>query len=64
MDENDLEGTALLEKLAEIGQIDAFYDAVDADDFRKAAQIMRDAGINERTYQAILKQMAEQSGDH
>ena len=31
MDENDFEGTLVLEKLAEVDQLDDFYEAVDAD---------------------------------
>ena len=36
MDENDFEGTLVLEKLAEIDKVDAFYEAIDSDDFAKA----------------------------
>ena len=40
MKEDDLEGTLVLEKLAEIGKVDAFFEAVDSDDFGKAQALM------------------------
>jgi len=33
MDESDFEGTLVLEKLAGINQVEAFFDAIDSDDF-------------------------------
>lgn len=35
MDEKDFEGTLVLEKLAEIGKLDSFFEAIDSDDFDK-----------------------------
>jgi hypothetical protein len=32
MDEKDFEGTLVLERLAEIGRVDDFFDAIDSDD--------------------------------
>ncbi len=39
----------VLEKLAEIGQVDAFYEAIDSDDFERARRLMRRAGIDVET---------------
>ncbi len=57
MEEEDFEGTLVLEKLAEIGERDSFFDAVDGDDFKKAAALMRRAGLDEATIQVVLRKM-------
>ena len=36
MDEDEFEGTLVLEKLAAIGKVEEFFDAVDSDDVRRA----------------------------
>lgn len=64
MDESDFEGTLVLEKLAEIGEVDAFFDAVDADDTQAAASLMRRANIDARTIAIVLRKMAEADGEH
>ena len=60
MDESDFEGTLVLEKLAEIKKVDAFFEAVDADDFVKAKSLMRKAGIDSKTIAQVLQQMENQ----
>jgi hypothetical protein len=57
MDEDDFEGTLVLEKLAEIGQLEAFLDAVDADNSQKAQQLMYKAGVDQVTIQLVLEKM-------
>jgi hypothetical protein len=64
MDEDDFEGTLVLEKLAEIGLVDAFFEAVDADDFDRAAALMRRARISAQEIQMVLDKMAEANGEH
>ena len=59
MDKHDFEGTLVLEKLAEVGEVEAFFDAVDSDDFEKARRLMRKAGIDAETIQIVLKTMAD-----
>lgn len=59
MDESDFEGSLVLEKLAEIGELDAFWDAVDSDDFKKAASLMKAAGLDSPTISEVLRQMGE-----
>ena len=64
MDELDFEGTLVLEKLALIDTVDAFFEAVDADDFPRAASLMRAAGVDEETIAVVLKKMRAANGEH
>jgi hypothetical protein len=64
MDEIDFEGTLVLEKLAEIGGVDEFFDAVDSDDFQKAKDLMKRAKIDAKTIQIVLNKMADSDGNH
>ena len=62
MDESDFEGTLVLEKLAEIGQVDAFFEAIDADDFGKAKTLMKRANVDSQTIAIVLRKMSEADG--
>lgn len=62
MDENDFEGTLVLEKLAEIGKVDAFFEAVDSDDFAKARSLMKRAGIDSETISTVIEKMSDPEG--
>jgi hypothetical protein len=64
MDENDFEGTLVLEKLAEIGQVDAFFEAIDSDDFGKAATLMKRANVDAATIAVVLRKMGDADGEH
>jgi len=64
MDESDFEGTLVLEKLAEIGKVDDFFEAIDSDNFEAARQLMRRAGIDSETVQMVLRKMADADGHH
>lgn len=64
MTENDFEGTLVLEKLAEIGKVDAFFEAIDSDDFAKAQALMRRADIDAETIAVVLKKMHDADGEH
>jgi hypothetical protein len=64
VDEKDFEGTLVLEKLAEIGEVDTFFDAIDSDDVRKAATLMKRAGIDANTIQTVIRKMADSDGEH
>lgn len=64
MDENEFEGTLVLEKLAEIGKLDEFFEAIDADDFERAKILMRKASIDLQTIKTVLKKMSESDGKH
>lgn len=59
MDEQDFEGTLVLEKIAEIGKLDAFFDAIDSDDFTKVKTLLRRAQVDQETIQIVLKKMSE-----
>jgi hypothetical protein len=63
MSENDFEGSLILEKLAETGKVDAFFTAVDADDFEAAKRVLRSAGIDAKIIQAVIKKMEEADGE-
>ena len=59
MDEHDFEGSLVLEKLARIERVDDFFEAVDSDDFRRAAILMKSAGVDAETIALVLKKMRE-----
>lgn len=57
MDEKDFEGTLVLEKLAEIGKLDSFFEAIDSDNFDRARRLMKKANIDTGTISLVLKKM-------
>jgi hypothetical protein len=59
MDEADFEGTLVLERLAAIGKVDEFFDAVDSDDVARAAKLMKQAHIDAPTIAAVIRKMAQ-----
>jgi hypothetical protein len=64
MDETDFEGTLVLEKLAEIGKLDEFFEAIDSDDFATAQRLMKRAQVDLETISIVLKKMADSDGEH
>jgi hypothetical protein len=64
MDEQDFEGTLVLEKIAEIGKLDAFFEAIDSDDFGKVKALMKRAQIDAETMAMVMKKMGEADGEH
>jgi hypothetical protein len=64
MDESNFEGTLVLEKLAQIGKVDDFFEAIDSDDFDKARSLMKRAGIDPTTIAIVLKKMNDADGEH
>ncbi|MGE5187181.1 MAG: hypothetical protein ACM31C_34265 [Acidobacteriota bacterium] len=64
MDEHDFEGTVVLEKLAAIGRLDEFFEAVDADDVARAVKWMRRAAVEPATIAIVVKKMEEADGKH
>ncbi len=64
MNEEDFEGSLVLEKLAAIGERDAFFDAVDGDDFAEAAALMKRAGLDEQTIRVVLDKMKASDSNH
>jgi len=64
MNERDFEGSIVLEQLARIDGVDEFMAAADAQNFVRAAELMRDAGIEEATITVVLKKMADPYDEH
>lgn len=64
MDETAFEGTLVLEKLAEIGQLDQFFEAIDSDDFDQAKKLMKRAQVDNETIAVVLKKMTDADGKH
>lgn len=64
MNEDDFEGTLVLEKLAEAGKLDAFFVAIDADDFDRAKTLMKRANVSTETIAIVLKKMRDADGEH
>lgn len=63
MDESDFEGSLVLEKLAEIGKVEAFFEAIDNDDFAQAKALMKSAQIDSSIIAVVLKKIAESDSD-
>lgn len=64
MDENDFEGTLVLEQLAEIGRVEDFFDAIDSDDVQRATRLMKKAKVDPSTIAVVIKKMADADGEH
>ncbi len=64
MNENDFEGTVVLEKLAAIDRVDDFFEAIDSDDFETAETLMKAAKVPLATIAVVLRKMAEADGEH
>ena len=64
MDESEFEGTLVLEQLAAIGKVEEFFDAVDADDIRRAVQLMKSADIDASRIATVVRKMEESDGEH
>ena len=55
--EENFEGSLILEKLAAIGLVEEFYEAVDADDLRKVTILLRKADVDEETIQVVIQKI-------
>ncbi len=64
MDEDDFEGSLVLEKLSEIDKLDAFFEAIDSDDFARAESLMKRAKLDSATIAMVLQKMADADGKH
>ena len=64
MNEKDFEGTLVLEKLAEIGKLDEFMEAIDSDDFGHARLLMKKARVTPEEISLVLKKMHASDGEH
>ncbi len=64
MNENDFEGTLVLEKLATIDRVDDFFEAIDADDLAAAQRLLKAARVDAETIAVVLRKMADADGEH
>jgi hypothetical protein len=64
VDESDFEGTLVLELLAEIGRLEDFFDAIDADDVDRAISLMKRAKVDAPTIAVVVKKMKAADGEH
>lgn len=59
MDDEDFEGTLVLEQLATIGTVEVFFDA---DDVGRAERLMRAAGVDAQTIARVTAKMRAGNG--
>jgi hypothetical protein len=64
MDETDFEGTLVLEQLAEVGLVEDFFDAIDADDVSQAVTLMKQAKLDAATIATVVQKMEASDGEH
>jgi hypothetical protein len=64
MDENDFEGTLVLERLAEIGRLEEFVAAIDSDDVQRATSLMKRAKLDPPTIAMVVRKMQDSDGGH
>lgn len=64
MNEEDFEGTLVLEKIAEINRTDEFFEAIDSDDFVQVRKLMQSAGVDGETIKIVLQKMSDADGEH
>ncbi|MCA9401284.1 MAG: hypothetical protein KC713_06630 [Candidatus Omnitrophica bacterium] len=64
MNENDFEGTLILEALARIDALEEFMAAADKQDFNAAEKLMREANIDDHTIALVLNKMADPYDEH
>lgn len=55
MSRDFFEGSYILEKVAEVGLVDEFFDAVDSDDFFRVSSIMRRAQLDQQTISTVIR---------
>ena len=64
MDEDDFEGTLVLEQLAAVGKVDEFFEAIDADDVEAATRLMKLAKIDAATIAVVIRKINAGDGEH
>lgn len=64
MNANDLDGTDVLERLAAIGRVEEFFDAIDADDVPRAIALMKRAQLDAITIRNVARKIAEGDSEH
>jgi DNA-binding GntR family transcriptional regulator len=64
MAQTDFEGTVVLERLAAVGELEEFFDAIDSDDVDRARALMKRANIDASTIATVIEKMEESDGEH
>lgn len=64
MSDVEFEGTLVLERLAEIGKVDDFLEAIDADDVERATALMKRAGLDAATVATVVRKLEEGDAEH
>ena len=64
MEETEFEGTLVLEKLAAIGRVDDFFEAIDSDDIEEAVALMRAADVDRATIATVVEKIEAADGEH
>jgi hypothetical protein len=64
MDEDDFEGTLVLEQLAAIGKLEDFFDAIDEDDVGRAVALMKRAELDAATIALVVEKMERGDAEH
>jgi len=64
MDEIAFDGSLVWEKLARIDKLEEFISAVDSDDVKRAAELMRRASIDRETIAITLSKMVDADDEH
>ncbi|WP_373997556.1 hypothetical protein [Bdellovibrio bacteriovorus] len=64
MDENDFEGTLVLEQMASINKLDEFFEAIDSDDTQEAVRLMKKAQVDAQTIAIVLRKIREADDKH
>jgi hypothetical protein len=59
MNDEDFEGTLVLEKLARIDLVDEFFDAIDSDDFDRVRALMVRAQVEPSEIKIVLRKVLE-----
>jgi hypothetical protein len=64
MEESDFEGTLVLERLAAVGMVEDFFEAIDADDVGRATQLMRRANVDAATIATVVRKIRQGDAEH
>ena len=64
MQEQDFEGTLVLEQLVAIGRLEEFFDAIDSDNIARATSLMKKAKVDGPTIAMVVRKMQESDGEH
>lgn len=64
MNEDDFEGTLVLEQLAEFDLVDEFFDAIDSDDIERAVYLMKKARVDSSMIAVVIEKIQDGDNDH